>query len=239
MPPPEARRIGSRRHLRADAHDDAGHMLVAGRALDHGALLVRVVHDAAYAAKRRAEERQADGRIAFRRRDEDRFVRKPSRTVPGVIVAIAEEEHVVERARRLRQVVDERRTRRPLGIEPREFVGEGMCFLEDLARAPAEVEWLTFPGHRKASHGDAVDGLEARLQLVAPADVVAGAGCDDFDLGVPGEALGDIARVQLGAAVDVSAVALSDNREFHDSAGPPPVSPDAPDGSPASPPPES
>ena len=114
-----------------------------------------------------------------------------------------------------------------------------MRFFEDVARAPAEIERLTLPSDRKTANRHAVDGLEARLQLVAPGDVVTGARRDDFDLGVPCEALGDIARVQLGAAVDVSAVALSDNREFHDSAGPPPVSPDAPDGSAASPPPES
>ncbi len=50
-----------------------------------------------------------------------------------------------------------------------------------------------------------------------PGDVVARAGREDLDLGVPREAFGDVARVQLGAAVDVRAVALDDDRELHES----------------------
>ena len=72
---------------------------------------------------------------------------------------------------------------------------------------------------RKAPHRDAVDLLDAGRQLVAPGDVVAGAGRQDLDLGVPREVLGDVARVQLRAAVDVGAVALDDDRELHDSRG--------------------
>ena len=80
---------------------------------------------------------------------------------------------------------------------------------------------MPFAADREAAHGDAVDGLDARAELVVPADVIARAGGDDLDLGVPGEPFGDVARVQLGAAVDVGAVALNDDRELHDSAGPP------------------
>ena len=75
---------------------------------------------------------------------------------------------------------------------------------------------------RETADGDAVDLLDAGRRLVAPGDVVARARREHLDLGVPREALRDVARVQLGAAVDVGAVALDDDRELHDSLDAPP-----------------
>ena len=46
-------------------------------------------------------------------------------------------------------------------------------------------------------------------------DVVGRAGREDLDLSVAREMLGDIPRVQLGAAVDRLAVALDDDRDLH------------------------
>ena len=57
---PEALRVGALRHVRADADDDAGDRGVAGRRLDHRALLRRVVHERAHAAE--APARKSRGR---------------------------------------------------------------------------------------------------------------------------------------------------------------------------------
>ena len=69
----------------------------------------------------------------------------------------------------------------------------------------------------EAADRDAVDLLDAGRQLVLPGDVVARAGRHHFDRRVPRQALGDVARVQFRAAVDVRAVALDDDRQLHDS----------------------
>jgi hypothetical protein len=91
---------------------------------------------------------------------------------------------------------------------------------EHAAGAPAELLRLPFVSDRESSDRKAVDRLEPRRELVAPCDVVAGAGGDDFDRCVPGKPLGYVAGVQLRAAVDVSAIPLDNDRELHDSEGP-------------------
>ena len=232
--PAETRGVGSRRHFRSHADDDAGDVLVARRILDHRPLFVRVVHDPADASEHRPEYRQADGCIPFGRRYEDGFGRQPSRAVPGVIVAIAEEQDVVEGVGRAREVVDEGGAGRPFAVQPGQLVGEGMGLLEYPARAAAELERMTFAGHGEAADRNTVDGLGPRRELVTPADVVARAGRDDLYLCVLRQAFRDVACVQLRSAVDVGAVSLDDYRELHDSAGPLPVSPEGPDDSPPS-----
>ena len=214
--------IGALRHLRSDADDDARHVAVAGRRLDHRALFVRVVHDGAHAAEDRAEDRQADRRIALRGRHEHGLAGDAARAVERVVVAVAEEDDEVEAGGR------SRRGSRPAPGSPalrcrarRARRRSSAACSKTRARPPAELERLAFVRDRKASHRDAVDLLDAGRQLVAPGDVVARAGRDDFDLGVPREPLGDVARVQLRAAVDVGAVALNDDRELHDSFGSP------------------
>ena len=69
--------------------------------------------------------------------------------------------------------------------------------------------------HAKAPHRNAVDLSRRPAELVAPRDVVGRARRQDLDVGVPREVLGDVAGVQLGAAVDCLAVALNDDRELH------------------------
>src|SRR5581483_12437350 len=71
--------------------------------------------------------------------------------------------------------------------------------------------------HAEASNGDAVDLLGARRQLVAPRHVVGGAGRQHLDLRMLREVLGDVPRVEFGAAVDLPAVALDDDGELHPS----------------------
>ena len=73
--------------------------------------------------------------------------------------------------------------------------------------------------HAEAAHRHAVDPFDAGGELVAPRDVVGGARRQDLDLGVAREMFGDVARVQLRAAVDRLAVALNDDRELHCGSG--------------------
>src|SRR6185436_6552320 len=88
--------------------------------------------------------------------------------------------------------------------------------IEHAARQPPEVIRTAFVPDRKPAHGDPVDPIDAGRPLVAPGDVIAGAGRHHLDLRVPREPLGHVARVQLGAAVDVGAVTLDHDRELHE-----------------------
>ena len=145
--------------------------------------------------------------------------------MPRVVVAVTEEDDEVEGVSRFRQVLDQRRACRALAVEPGEFIGERVRLLEDSTRSASELERLPFMRNWKASDRNAVDVLDAGGQLVAPRDVIARAGRDDFDLRVPGQPLGNVARVQLRSAVDVGAVALGDDRELHESRDSSPASP--------------
>src|SRR5258706_5047583 len=69
--------------------------------------------------------------------------------------------------------------------------------------------------HRKAAYRHAVDTIASGGELVAPRDVVGGAGRQHLDLGVTAEMFGDVPRVELGSAVDRLAVALDNDRELH------------------------
>src|SRR6476469_9274064 len=73
-------------------------------------------------------------------------------------------------------------------------------------------------GDREPPHGHAVDRLDAGAQLVLPGHVVAGAGRQHLDLGMPRQVLGHVPRVQLRSAVDLSAIALNDDSYPHYSA---------------------
>ena len=90
-----------------------------------------------------------------------------------------------------------------------------MPLFEDAIGSLAEDERIALVLHLEAPHRHAVDLLDAGRQLVAPGHVVGGARRQDLDLGVTRQMLGDVARVQLGAAVDRLAVALDDDRELH------------------------
>src|SRR5207237_349518 len=73
--------------------------------------------------------------------------------------------------------------------------------------------------HAEPAYGDAVDLLDAGRKLVAPRHVVGRARRQDLDRRVRGEVLGDVAGVEFRAAVDLAAVPLDDDREFHPSWG--------------------
>ncbi len=110
-----------------------------------------------------------------------------------------------------------------------------MRLVEHAVRLAAELERMPLAGDGEATHGKTVDRLDAGLELVTPADVVAGARRDDLHLRVLRQSFRDVPRVKLRSAVDVGTVSLGDYRELHDSAGPLPVSPEGPDDSPPSP----
>ena len=63
--------------------------------------------------------------------------------------------------------------------------------------------------------GDAVHLRGAGRVVVAPLQVIEGAGGEDLDVVAAGQALGEPAAVQLGPPADLRAVALDDEGEPH------------------------
>src|SRR6266576_2139434 len=90
-----------------------------------------------------------------------------------------------------------------------------MLSREHALRATAELVRIAFVGDSKTPYPHAVDALDSCGQLVPPRHVIARARRQHVDLGVAGEMLGDVARVQFGAAVDRLAVPLNDDGELH------------------------
>ena len=158
-------------------------------------------------------------RIAFRGRDEQRASGDGPRSVVGLVVARTEQDDVVEFIRPDRDPVDEIRADGALAVQPFELVVQRVLPGEDVRRSPAEIELVALPRDRKALDDDAVDRLGPGGKIVAPRDVVARAGGQHADVRVAREALGDVPRVQLGAAVDIGAVPLHHDRELHSSTG--------------------
>ena len=155
--------------------------------------------------------------VALGGRHQDRLVRHAAHAVPGVVVAIAEEQEEVEGVGLLADVVDQRRAGRAFAVEPRDLVGDRVAPLEHLRRSLAEVLRVALARDREAAHRDAVDRLGALGVVRLPGDVVVGAGGQHLDAVPPRQHLGDVAGVQLRAAADVGAVALDDDRELHGS----------------------
>ena len=119
---PEAPGVRALGNLRADADHHAGHRLVVRHALDQRALFERVVHERADAAEHRRIDAEAERAVALRRRHQDRLRRHRAAAVIRVVIAEAEEdEEVVVGFVRL-DVLDQRRARRPFGLEPRQLV---------------------------------------------------------------------------------------------------------------------
>ena len=191
------------------------HPWLAADGLDQRALFRRVVHDRAHAPEDRAEQPQPDGRVALGRRHEHGLLGHRARAVVGVVVAVAEEQDVVELVADPGDVSMQRRARRPLAVEPAQFVLRGSEARRTPVRPRAEVPQVALATTGKRRTGTPFTRSTPGRQLVTPGDVVARARGEDFDLRVPRQAFGDVARVQFGAAVDVGAVALDDDRELH------------------------
>jgi hypothetical protein len=132
-----------------------------------------------------------------------------------MVVAIAEEHEEVELIADAADVADERGARGSFGLEPLHFVGDRVGLGEHDLRLTAEFVGVARPRDREPPHQEPVHLLLARRQLVLPGDVVAGARRQHFDRPVTGQPLGDVPRVQFGAAADVRAVALNNNCQLH------------------------
>ena len=208
-----ARGVG---HLGADANDDPGHVRGLRDVPDHRAFLVRVVHEGTHAPEHRAEHREADRRIAFRCRHEQRAIGDGARSVERVPVAIAEEdEPVVCRPRASRTC------RRSAGlVGPSASSHASSSWMECTRLKTASCRRAKSVTSRWCATGNRRTGtpwivFDARGQLVRPGDVIARAGRKHLHLMVAREPLGHVARVLLRAAVDVGAVALNDDRQLH------------------------
>src|SRR4026209_1134158 len=79
-----------------------------------------------------------------------------------------------------------------------------------------ELDRISLGGDTETVDRNAVNDVAAFRQLVFPRDVIAmRARRQHLDLDVPGEVFRDITRMLLGAAVDIGAVALNDDRDLH------------------------
>src|SRR5687767_12719028 len=110
---------------------------------------------------------------------------------------------------------DQRGAGRSLSDHPFELVGERMTLLEDLLGAASELQRVAFVRHAKPPDGHAFHPLGSGPELVTPCDVVGRARRQHLDVRVPGEMFGDVAGVQLRAAVDRLTVALNDDGDLH------------------------
>jgi len=212
----EPRPVGPIRHIRTDPDDDAWHSVVLRYGPNHGALFGRVVHQGSHTPEDRREQADADRRVAFRRRHEYGLRREAPREMKSEIVAIAEQQEEVVACRVACGMADERRARRAFAVEPVEFVLEGMRPLEHSNGSAPEFVGMPLAVDRKPEHTNAVDLLLARGELVPPGDVIARAGGEDIHSHAARQPLGDITSVELGAAIDVGAVPLDDDRQLHD-----------------------
>ena len=177
--------VGARGHLRSDADDDAGHVLVAGRAPGSSRALRGELYMIARTPRNTGPKiAEPDGRIALGRRHEHGLAGQPPRHVPGVIVAIAEEEDEVEIG-----APRGRGSRSSAGLAGPSLSSQASssaseCALVEHARA---IAGRTRAGCRSCATGKRRTGTPLTCstpagQLVAPRDVVARAGRDDLDL---------------------------------------------------------
>ena len=82
-------------------------------------------------------------------------------------------------------------------------------------RSEPEVARIARPRNGEAVHGHAVHPFLAGRQFIPPGDVVLRARRQDPDIGVAGQAFGEVTGEQFGAAVDVRSIPLNDNGQLH------------------------
>src|SRR5918993_5942829 len=90
-----------------------------------------------------------------------------------------------------------------------------MCMVEDAVRPAAEVGGVSLLIDSEPPHRNVVHEFRSCRIIVAPGDVIASACRQHLDLRVLRKMLGDVASVQLGAAVDLGAIALHHDSELH------------------------
>ena len=187
--------------------------------LDERPFLRRVVHDGADAAEHRTEDLEAERGIALGGGHQHRVAGRGARAVKRGVVAQAEQDHEIGLGRDVPHALDERRTHRPLAVEPGQFVGHRVHLLEHERRAAREVARVALVRDGKALHRNAVDAGFACWILVLPGHVVARTRREHAYVGVGRQVLGDVPRVQLRSAADIGGVALHDDGELHRSVG--------------------
>ena len=107
------------------------------------------------------------------------------------------------------------RAPRALLLQPLALVGVAVRVVEDPVRVPVELLEVALPVRREPAHRDAAHPIEAFRVLVLPGDVVARARRQHLDVVARRETFGDEPAVVLGAAENVRAVPLDDERDFH------------------------
>src|SRR5687767_8063627 len=133
-----------------------------------------------------------------------------------MVVAKAEEDEEVVVGLVRTDVVDQTRAGRSFRIEPRDLVADRVLLREHLLGPLRELDGIAFASVLEAMHGNPVHHLLTLGEVVLPPDVILmRARGQHFDLNVVRQVLGNIPRMLLGAAVDVGAVALNDDRDFH------------------------
>ena len=132
-----------------------------------------------------------------------------------MVVTVAEEETVVVSVAVPTEIVDEARAGRSLAAQPSQLRRDRMRFFEDHRGPLTELVGVAFAADGKPPDRDTIHLLDTGVELVAPRDVVGGAGRQDLDIGVSSEVLSNIPGMQFGAAVQCGAVALDDDGEFH------------------------
>ena len=160
---PESVRLRVVRHLRPDADDDRGHVVVARDRLDHRLLFRRVVHQRAHASKERLKHAEADRRIALGRRHEHGAAGAGPRPVIRLVVAVAEEQAEIVATRRARRCGSRARgssVPRRRAIEARRRANAGCS--KTAAECRLKVEQIAFVLDGKALDRNAVDSLAAR-----------------------------------------------------------------------------
>ena len=183
--------------------------------MDHLALLGREEAERARQLEERAVRRETERLFVVRGRDERRALGYDRQARGRRLVDVRVEEHGVVLAAVVVQEVEEPGAVRTLRGEPGLLVVERVWLGEDVLLELLEVRAAS-RRHGEAPDLEAVDHLFARRVVVRPGPVIQGGRGRDLD-GVPQrEPDRRRARMTLGAAHDVEAVALDDDEQPQD-----------------------
>jgi len=207
VPRAEAVDIRDRRVLEGVAEDLVGELLVVEAGLDHRALLGREVAHRPRQVEQRAIRCEPQRVLVVRSGNErgalghDRQAERRRRVDVRV-----EEDRVVLASMRV-QELEQLRHDRALMVRPRELVAQVVLFLEHVPLEGLELG-IAAGGHGEAPHEKTVEEVVARPVVRGPGPVVERRRRRDLDGVMLREPLRDQARVLLGPAGDLLAVAL-------------------------------
>ncbi len=203
------------------ADHGARNVFVAAHPRHQLLLLGSQIDDSPGAPEEGLEDPEVDGGVVFGRGHEEGLLAHPRQPRPGVVVAIAVEEEEVEPVLRALHRPHEVGREGPILAHPGFFFRPAVVVVEDDVAQGGK-----HPGVASALHGEAVDGQTVDLApafriVVAPLEVIEGAGGEDLDVVAPRQALGQEPAVHLGSPVHLETVALDDEGEPHAAAAPP------------------